>query len=103
MLGDWLRGLKRNANGEEADDAAPAPDESMAPDDTAERPKRGFFHGLCSWVFDDYVQELETRADRAVERHARVRLRTAIYLLLIMIAAACISLIYLAIRKHYGL
>jgi len=68
-----------------------------------QKTRNGFWHSVCSYMFDDYVKELEDRADQTLERHVKIRLRTAVYLLLIMIGAACISLIYLYIRKQYNL
>jgi len=78
-------------------------DVESADEQKEQKPRRKFWKSVCSFMFDDYVRELEERADRALERHVRIRLRTAVYLLLIMIAAACISLAYLYLRKRYGL
>jgi len=77
--------------------------DAPSPNGEPEKPKRRFWHSLCAHVFNDYLDEVEQRAEKAAERHARIRLRAAIYLLLVMIAAACVSLLYLFIRKYLDL
>lgn len=102
MFGRMIQGLK-SAFGRKIEAKIESGDGESTDEQEEQKPKRKFWKSVCGYVFDDYVKELEDRADHALERHVRIRLRTAVYLLLIMIAAACISLVYLYLRKRYGL